>query len=110
LKDFERFLSSNARYLLRCEGESDGMVEAVGFIPQIISQRMLAMDDPERGIEYLPPPAEVVNRFAYQVCYELGEDYTDHEVMSGFAEFMNLVVTVQVKHANAQQQAGIDDG
>ncbi len=36
-------------------------------------------------IEYIPPTAGQLEDYAYAVCEGLGGDYTDADVMTGFA-------------------------
>jgi hypothetical protein len=49
---------------------------------------------------YAPPAPDVVERFAYTVCQELGSEFADSEVIRGFSQFVNTVARVHANNLN----------
>lgn len=57
-------------------------------------------------VEYFPPPADVIDRFAHEVCKRLAEhdaSFADHEVEWGFANFVKVVAQAEANNRNRQQ-------
>lgn len=54
----------------------------------------------KQTIEYVAPPADVLEDFAHQVCQRLGGEFADPEVERGFADFMILISRILAKNLN----------
>ena len=54
----------------------------------------------KQNVEYVAPPADVLENFALQVCRGLGGKYTDREIERGFADFMILVSRILANNLN----------
>ena len=52
----------------------------------------------KRNIEYVAPPADVLEDFAHQACQGLGGEYADPEVERGFADFLILISRILAKN------------
>ncbi|MFC1959915.1 hypothetical protein ACFLYO_04325 [Chloroflexota bacterium] len=63
----------------------------------------------DKVIQYEPTPPEVVEHFARNVCEELGEGFTDHDTVRGFANFMKVVVRVTTNQLNQQADNQVDN-
>jgi hypothetical protein len=68
-----------------------------------------------KRIKYVPPPPEVVRRYAIGVCQKLGEEgdvsFSTSEVVQGFSEFMSVLVRIQERLLNRQQGSeSLDNG
>ena len=59
-----------------------------------------------RLVTYDPPSPEVLERFAHDVCRELGPDYTAPEVVHGLAHFMKVIARAQANALNQVNQGG----
>jgi hypothetical protein len=58
----------------------------------------------DKVIHYEPTPPNVVEHFARSVCEELGEGFTDRDIVRGFTNFMKVMVRAKANQLN--QQAG----
>ena len=54
----------------------------------------------KQNIEYVAPPADVLENFAHQVCQSLGGEYADPEIENGFADFLVLVSRILANNLN----------
>ncbi len=64
----------------------------------------------ERRVRYVPPRPEVIDHFAREACRALGEDYRAHEVVEGFAGFMQVVARVLANDLNRKHPSEFDTG
>jgi hypothetical protein len=60
-----------------------------------------------RLVTYEPPSPETLERFAHDVCRELGPDYTAPEVVHGLAHFLNVVAQAHTKQLNRQHDEAL---
>lgn len=61
------------------------------------------MTDKPKQIQYVPPSAETLRDFARAVCESLAQQRDDpslasHEVISGLANFLQVITRIQAKH------------
>ncbi|MBK9123547.1 MAG: hypothetical protein IPM16_10580 [Chloroflexi bacterium] len=67
------------------------------------------MDQPNpEKVEYVPPPLDDVKAFAQAVCNKLAEttrnaDFTKSETVTGFAEFLYVLLTIEAKRRTKAQ-------
>ena len=52
----------------------------------------------KRNVEYVAPPADVLEDFAHQACQGLGGEYADPEVERGFADFLVKISRIFAKN------------
>ncbi|MBN1452946.1 MAG: hypothetical protein JW963_18150 [Anaerolineales bacterium] len=52
----------------------------------------------KRKVEYVAPPADVLEDFAHQACQGLGGEYADPEVERGFADFLAKISRILAKN------------
>jgi len=57
--------------------------------------------DPVR-IEYIPPASHKVEAYGREVCTELGEEFTEPEVVEGFTKFIKVVVAFAERRLNSK--------
>ena len=50
--------------------------------------------------EYTPPASRVVEQYCRRVCREMGEQFTEPEIMEGFVQFMKVAVNVKLRELN----------
>lgn len=51
-------------------------------------------------IEYVPPPDDVLEDFAHEVCQPLGGKYTDRDIERGLADFLKVIARILTKNMN----------
>ena len=54
----------------------------------------------KRNVEYVAPPAELLEDFAHQACQGLGGEYADPEIERGFADFLILISRILANNLN----------
>jgi hypothetical protein len=54
----------------------------------------------KQNVEYVAPPANVVENFAHQACQSLGGEFADPEVERGFANFLIVVSRILANNLN----------
>jgi hypothetical protein len=54
----------------------------------------------KRNVEYVAPPADVLEDFAHQMCQRLGDEFADPEIERGFANFLIVVSRILAKNLN----------
>jgi hypothetical protein len=58
----------------------------------------------DRKVVYYPPSEQLINRFAREVCTQLAQNgndvYIKPEVVSGFAQFLNVIAQITAKCLN----------
>jgi hypothetical protein len=64
--------------------------------------------NPNKKVEYVAPSQEVLRKFANDVCDRMNElypsEFSSTEVKQGFFQFVNVVVNIQLKQANRQNE------
>jgi hypothetical protein len=60
--------------------------------------RMSETTKMKKNIEYVAPPADVLEDFAHQACQGVGGEYADPEVERGFADFLVLISRILAKN------------
>lgn len=61
-------------------------------------------DQPKRQVEYVPPDPTAIKEYAHTVCAELAQKntaYSNQEVVSGFASFLNFIAQTSAKYLNS---------
>jgi hypothetical protein len=72
-------------------------------------------NEPKRKrIEYVPPPDEVIDKFARDVCAALAEQRNDPsmmnwEIASGFARFLKVAARIKAKQLTAEAEKAQED-
>jgi hypothetical protein len=63
-----------------------------------------------KTIEYQPPPGEVLDQFARDVCKRLGDtlgaEFYTPETVRDLSAFLRVTSTAWAKHLNSQQPKG----
>jgi hypothetical protein len=62
---------------------------------------------PKRQVEFVPPDPMVIKEYAYTVCAELAQKnpvYSNLEVVSGLASFLNFIAQTSAKYLNSDHQ------
>ena len=54
----------------------------------------------KRNVEYVAPPADVLEDFAHQVCQRLGDEFADPEIERGFADFLIVMSRILANNLN----------
>ena len=54
----------------------------------------------KQNVEYVAPPADVLEIFAHQACQGLGGEFADSEVERGFANFLILISRILANTLN----------
>jgi hypothetical protein len=54
----------------------------------------------KQNVEYVAPPADVLEIFAHQACQGLGGEFANSEVERGFASFLILISRVLANTLN----------
>ena len=53
-------------------------------------------------IEYIPPASDRVEAYGQQVCHDLGDDFTEPEVIQGFTQFVKVIIGIAERHFNTR--------
>ncbi|KAB2902361.1 MAG: hypothetical protein F9K27_17050 [Anaerolineae bacterium] len=53
-----------------------------------------------RRVIYLPPASHRLEDYSQQVCHDLGEEFTEPEVIEGFTQFVKVAVRIMARHLN----------
>lgn len=71
---------------------------------------MPLQDKPETCTEkYYPPTHEVLVHFAQQVGHELGEGFTEDEIVQGLADFMSVIARTLANNLNRKHRSEFDN-
>ena len=62
-----------------------------------------------RPIQYNPPDSKEVDRFAHEVCREMGFDFRTGEIAQGLANFMKVLTRAYAKDLNRKQGDVLDN-
>ena len=62
-----------------------------------------------RPIQYNPPDAKELDRFAHEVCREMGADFKSGEIAEGLANFMKVLTRAYAKDLNRKQGDKLDN-
>jgi len=60
-------------------------------------------------IEYIPPATHQIETYGREVCHELGEDFTEPEVIAGFTQFMKVVIAFAARRLNQRRFDNVDE-
>lgn len=56
------------------------------------------------SVEYIAPDDKIIEQYARKVCQALGTDYTKGHITKHLAEFLKVLVRIQVKERNRRAQ------
>lgn len=56
--------------------------------------------NPDR-IKYIPPASHQVETYGRKVCHELGEEFTEPEIVEGFTQFVKVFIAFAERKINA---------
>jgi hypothetical protein len=62
-----------------------------------------------RPVHYTPPEPKDLDRFAHDVCRELGSDFGPGEIAQGLANFMKILTRAYAKDLNRKQGDRLDN-
>jgi hypothetical protein len=62
-----------------------------------------------QAVLYSPPPPDVLEHFAYEVCQGLGENFSDPDVVYGLAGFLKVITQAQAKALNRKPNGMTND-
>jgi hypothetical protein len=62
-----------------------------------------------RPVQYNPPEPKKLDRFAHEVCREMGSDFRGGEIAEGLANFMKVLTRAYAKDLNRKQGDQLDN-